>query len=102
MKNERNNFMPQMIPFIGDNNIPANMMMFPNYMNDNYISLDKKVTSLEKKVKVLENRISRLEVPYQNNNMQSYQTNQPNMQNQSLPYQTTQNNGTFNGEMYMM
>ena len=97
MKADRNNQMPPMMPF---GNIPVNMMMMPNYMNDNYNNLENKVNSLEKKVRVLENRISRLEAPYQNN-MQNCGQNQNNMPNQ-LPYQTTQNNGTFNGEMYMM
>ena len=85
MKNERNTFMPQM-PFPGFNNMPSNMMMFPNYMNDSCSNLD--------------NRISRLENPYQNNN-QNYQAPQSNTQN-NIPYQTTQNNGNYNGEMYMM
>ena len=54
MKSERNNFSPQMMPFPGMGNMPMNMMMFPNYMNDNYTSLDNRISSLEKKVKVLE------------------------------------------------
>lgn len=99
MKNERNTFMPQM-PFPGFNNMPSNMMMFPNYMNDSCSNLDNRVTNLEKKIKVLENRISRLENPYQNNN-QNYQAPQSNTQN-NIPYQTTQNSGNYNGEMYMM
>lgn len=94
MKSTRNNFTPQMMPF------PTNMMMFPNYMNDNYSNLENKITSLEKKVNTLENRISRLENPYQNN-MQNF-SQQPNIQNTMTPYQTTQNNAGYNGEMYMM
>lgn len=94
MKNDRNNFMPNMAPFQG--NMPTNMMMYPNYMNDNYNVLENKISSLEKKVKTLENRISRLETPYQNNT-QNYQTPQ------QIPYQATQNGtNNYNGEMYMM
>ncbi len=107
MRNERNAFMPQMMPFQGMpqmGNMPTNMMMFPNYMNDNYTNLDNRVSALEKKVKVLDNRLSRLETPYQNQGMQNFQ----NAQNQGAqasqtPYQTTQNNpGNYSGEMYMM
>ena len=98
MKSERNNFQPQMMTFPGVGNIPTNMMMFPNYMNDNYTNIDNRLSALEKKVKVLENRISRIEAPYQNNNIQ-YQTPQ---NNNTAPYQTTQNNAGYNGEMYMM
>lgn len=101
MRSERNNYMPQMMPFSGGN-IPANMMMFPNFMNDNYSNLENRVNSLEKKVKVLENRISRLENSYQNTNTQNYQAPQTSSQNSSSPYQTTQNNAGYNGEMYMM
>lgn len=102
MKNNRNNF-EQQVPFVG---FPANMMMFPNYLNDNYSNLDAKVSSLEKKIKVLENRVSRLESPYQNNT-----PNYNAMQNNQMPigqtynnsnYQSTQNNNPYNGEMYMM
>lgn len=100
MKSERNNFMPQMMPFPQGGMMPTNTMMFPNYMNDNYSNLDNRVNSLEKKVKVLENRISRLETPYQNNTSMQYNQNQ-NTQGMS-PYQTTQNNTGYNGEMYMM
>lgn len=108
MKSERNAYAPQMMPFPGGNqmpgimpgNMPSNMMMFPNYMNDNYSSLDNRISALEKKIKVLENRISRLETPYQNtNNTQSFQT--PQTQGQQ-PYQTTQNSSNYNGELYMM
>ena len=102
MKSQRNNFMPQMMPFNGIGNIPTNMMMFPNFMNDNYTNLDNKITTLEKKVNVLENRISRLENPYQNTNTQSYQNTVTNTQTQTYPYQATQNNTGYNGEMYMM
>lgn len=118
MKSERNAYGPQMMPFQGANqmpgimpgampgnmpgNIPTNMMMFPNYMNDNYSSLDNRMGSLEKKIKVLENRISRLETPYQgSNNTQNFQTPQTQSQTQP-PYQATQNNGNYSGEMYMM
>ena len=80
------------------------MMMFPNYMNDNYSNLETKVNQLEKKVKVLENKVSRLEAPYQN--QQNYQNNLNNNlnnnQNDNIPYQATQNNSLYNGEMYMM
>ena len=100
MKDQRCNFNGGMMPFVSG--MPTNMMMFPNFMNDNYSNLENKVNSLEKKVRVLENRISRLENPYQNNNMQNYQTPQGNIQNNDLPYQTTQNNSNYNGEMYMM
>ena len=101
MKSERNNFTPQMMQFPQGGMIPTNMMMFPNYMNDNYSNLDNRVSSLEKKVRVLENRISRLETPYQNSSgTQNYTPNQ-NLQN-ATPYQTTQNNAGYNGEMYMM
>lgn len=100
MRSERNNYMPQMMPFNGGN-IPTNMMMFPNFMNDNYSNLDNRINSLEKKVKVLENRISRLENPYQNANNQNYQAPQTSVQNPNQ-YQTTQNNAGYNGEMYMM
>ena len=65
MKNDRNMGMMPFPNMMGG--MPTNMLMFPNYMNDNYNNLDTRVSSLEKKVKVLENRISRLEVPYQNN-----------------------------------
>ena len=94
MKSERNNNMPQMMPFMG---MPTNMMMYPNYMNDNYMNLENRINSLENKVKVLENRISRIENPYQN---QNYQNSMNNIQ--TSPYQTTQNNSGCNGEMYMM
>ena len=99
MNNRNNSFMPQ-IPF--GMNFPTNMMMFPNYMNDNYGNLETRVSQLEKKVKVLENKVSRLEMPYQNNNMQNYQNNLNNNQNENVPYQTTQNNAGYNVEMYMM
>lgn len=109
MKSDRNNPGSQMMPFIPTMGMPTNMMMFPNFMNDNYSNLDNKVSTLEKKVKVLENRISRLENPYQNANTQNYQAPGVSMQNQNnqvtqnqVPYQTTQNNGNYNGEMYMM
>lgn len=98
MKSERNNFMPQMMPFGQGGMMPTNAMMFPNYMNDNYSNLDNRVNSLEKKVKVLENRISRLETPYQNNTGMQYSQNTQGMST----YQTTQNNTGYNGEMYMM
>lgn len=106
MRSDRNQMAPQMMPFPAG--MPTNMMMFPNYMNDNYSALENRVSALEKKVKTLENRISRLETPYQNNNMnnQGFQTTQtPAYQtNQNNPsYQTTQNNpGNYQGEMYMM
>lgn len=96
MKDNRNNYMPQMFPFANMQNmaqmgtVPGNAMMYPNYMNGNYSNLDSRVSALEKKVKVLENRISRLESPYQNN------------QGNNIPYQTTQNDNNYNGEMYMM
>ena len=93
MKNDRNMGMMPFHNMMGG--MPTNMLMFPNYMNDNYNNLDTRISSLEKKVKVLENRISRLEVPYQNNlntNMNS---------NSQTPYQSTQNTG-YNGDMYMM
>ncbi len=102
MKNQRNNFMPQNMPFPMGANVPFNMMMFPNYMNDNYNNLDNRLSSLEKKVNVLENRISRIENPYQSTNTQSYQNTVTNTQTQTSPYQTTQNNTGYNGEMYMM
>ena len=86
MKNERQNMNGQFFPF----GIPSNMMMFPNYMNDNYSNLENKVSMLEKKVKVLENKVQRLENPYGMNNTQQ------------IPYQTTQNNNNYNDEMYMM
>lgn len=97
MKSERNNNMPQMMPFMG---MPTNMMMYPNYMNDNYMNLENRINSLENKVRVLENRISRIENPYQNT--QNYQSGQNNSPQQTCPYQTTQNNNGYNGEMYMM
>lgn len=99
MRSERNNNMPQMMPFMG---MPTNMMMFPNYMNDNYSNLENRVNTLENKVRVLENRISRIENPYQNTSTQSYQNTVTNTQTQTAPYQTTQNNTGYNGEMYMM
>lgn len=102
MKSDRNNFTPQMMPFPGMGGMPTNMMMFPNYMNDNYSNLENRVNALEKKVKVLENRLSRIENPYQNTNTQSYQNTVTNTQTQTSPYQTTQNNTGYNGEMYMM
>lgn len=86
MKNQRNS---GMMPY-GMNGFPGNMMMFPNFMNDNYSTLENRLSTLENKVKTLENRISRLENPYQQNQIQT------------MPYQTTQNNGNYNGEMYMM
>lgn len=100
MKEERN-YVPQMFPFANMQNmaqmgtLPTNMMMFPNYMGGNYNNFENRLNALEKKVKVLENRISRLETPYQNSNLQ-------NSQNGQMPYQTTQNNENYNGEMYMM
>ena len=97
MKSERNNNMPQMMPFMV---IPTNMMMYPNYMNDNYMNLENRINSLENKVKVLENRISRKENPYQNT--PKYQTPQNNSPQLACPYKTTQNNNGYNGEMYMM
>ena len=102
MKSDRNNLGSQMMPFMPNMGMPTNMMMFPNFMNDNYSNLDNRVSTLEKKVKVLENRISRIENPYQNTNIQNYQSQQTNSQNSQVPYQTTQNNGNYNGEMYMM
>ena len=99
MKSERNNNIPQMMPFMG---MPTNMMMYPNYMNDNYMNLENRINSLENKVRVLENRISRIENPYQNQNTQNYQSGQNNVPQQNCPYQTTQNNNGYNGEMYMM
>lgn len=112
MKSDRNNITPQMMPFPGMGNMPTNMMMFPNFMNDNYSSLETRVSSLEKKVKVLENRLSRLENPYQTTNTQSYQNTVTNTQgggpqyqttqSGQTSYQTTQNNPGYNGEMYMM
>lgn len=105
MKSDRNNLGSQMMPFMPTMGMPTNMMMFPNFMSDNYSNLDNRISTLEKKVKVLENRVSRIENPYQNTNTQSYQTPQVNTQsnqNTQVPYQTTQNNGSYNGEMYMM
>lgn len=98
MKNQRTGFLPNMMPFQGQamENMPTNMMMFPNYMNDNYDAFENRISNLEKKIKTLENRISRLETPYQNNANQQYQTPQ-----QQAPYQATQNSG-YNGDMYMM
>lgn len=94
MKNDRNNnFFPQMMPF----GMPNNMMMFPNYMNDNYNNIENKINNLEKKIKTLDTRISRLEAPYQNQSYQSYGTN-----TQNSSYQTTQTDTNYNGEMYMM
>ncbi len=98
MRNDRQNVNNQMFPFPGM--MPTNMMMFPNYMNDNYSSLDNRVSTLEKKVKVLENRIQRLENPYGTTNTQTYQNTVTNTQ--TTPYQTTQNNAGYNDEMYMM
>lgn len=96
MKNDRAGFMSQAAIF-PNAAFPMNGMMFPNYMNDNnYNNLENRVSTLEKKVKNLENRISRLENPYQNNN-QNYQNT-----NNNYPYQATQNNDNYNGEMYMM
>ncbi len=97
MKDNRNNYVPQMFPFANMQNmaqmgtIPGNAMMYPNYMNNNYSNIENRISALEKKVKVIENRISRLETPYQNN-----------QNNTNIPYQTTQNNENYNGEMYMM
>lgn len=104
MKSDRNNLGSQMMPFNPIMGMPTNMMMFPNFMNDNYSNLDSRINTLEKKVKVLENRISRLENPYQNTNNQNYPQSGANTQNQNsgVPYQTTQNNTGYNGEMYMM
>lgn len=118
MKDNRNNLMPQMFPFANMQNmaqmgtLPTNMMMVPNFMNDNYSSLENKVNSLEKKINVLENRLSRLENPYQTTNTQSYQNTVTSTQNGTpqyqttqsgqTSYQTTQNNTGYNGEMYMM
>lgn len=99
MKSDRNNY--PMMPFPVNNGMPTNMMMYPNYLNDNYSGLDSRVSSLEKKVKTLENRISRLEAPYGNNQNYGMQNNQNN-NNNTCPYQTTQNNSGYNGEMYMM
>lgn len=93
MKNDRNMGMMPFPNMMGG--MPTNMLMFPNYMNDNYNNLDTRIFSLEKKVKVLENRISRLEVPYQNN------LNTNINSNSQTPYQSTQNTG-YNGDMYMM
>lgn len=98
MRNDRQNVNSQMFPFPGM--IPTNMMMFPNYMNDNYSNLDNRVSTLEKKVKVLENRIQRLENPYGTTNTQTYQNTVTNTQ--TTPYQTTQNSAGYNDEMYMM
>ena len=67
---------------------PMNQMMSSGFMNDN--DFENRISNLEKKVKQLENRVSRLENPYQNNNQNNY------------PYQTTQNNNGYNGDMYMM
>lgn len=101
MKKDRNNFFSNMFPF--QNTMPTNMMMYPNFMNDNYNNIESKINNLEKKINNLENRISRLENPYQNNqnysNNQGYQSNQYQNIPQQMPYQSTQNN---NGDMYMM
>lgn len=87
MKGDRNNYFSQMPPF------PTNMMMFPNYMNDNNVlNLDSKINELEKKIKSLDNRLSILENPYQNNMYQNKSMSQ---------YQTTQNN-TYKEDTYMM
>lgn len=97
MKDNRNNYAPQMFPFLNMQNmaqmgtVPSNNMMYPNYMNNNYNNIENRLSSLEKKVKALENRISRLENPYQTT-----------QNNTNIPYQTTQNNDNYNGEMYMM
>ena len=95
MRNERQNMNTNMFPFPGM--MPTNMMMFPNYMNDNCSNFDNRITNLEKKVKMLENKVQRLENPYGTNNNMEYQTNA----NQA-PYQSTQNNTGYNGDMYMM
>ena len=47
MKDQRCNFNGGMMPFVSG--MPTNMMMFPNFMNDNYSNLENKVNSLEKK-----------------------------------------------------
>ena len=99
MKSDRNNYVNPMMPFPMGSQIPTNMMMYPNYLNDNYSQLDSRVNTLEKKVKTLENRISRLESPYGNN--QNYGS-QGQQNTNNYPYQTTQNNSGYNGEMYMM
>lgn len=98
MKNERDGFMNSSYNagFIPQGFIPTNPMMFPNYMNDNYSSLNERVNKLENKVRNMENRLSRLEGNYQINN-QNYHQSQSNYQ-----YQTTQNSENYNGEMYMM
>ena len=49
MKNDRNMGMMPFPNMMGG--MPTNMLMFPNYMNDNYNNLDTRVSSLEKKVK---------------------------------------------------
>lgn len=90
--NNRNNNLALQTPF-GPVGFPTNMMMFPNYMNDNY-------NALEKRIKVLETKVSRLETLCQN--QQNYQGNTNSQQNDNIPYQTTQNNSLYNGEMYMM
>ena len=98
MKSDRNNF-PQTLPF-NPGMMPPNMMMYPNYMNDN--TIENRLNSLEKKVKTLDTRISRLESPYSNNGGFQEFTQTQTSQNMTIPYQTTQNNGNYNGEMYMM
>ena len=89
MKSDRNNFMTQSMPFPGMGNMPMNMMMFPNYMNDSCSNVENRVSALEKKIKVLENRISRIENPYQNTNMQNFQNTNANMNNQSSKEEST-------------
>ncbi len=98
MKSDRNNYMPQMMSFPA--NVPTNMMMFPNFMNDSCSNLENRVSNLEKKVKIMESRLSRLEAPYSNNNNNNNLPNQNQIQ--QMPYQSTQNNANYNGEMYMM
>ena len=100
MKSDRNNF-SQMMPF-QPGMMPANMMMMPGYMNDNMNNIENRISSLEKKVKTLDTRLSRLETPYPTNGgFQEFSQTQTS-QNMTIPYQTTQGNNNYNGEMYMM
>ena len=41
MKDQRCNFNGGMMPFASNLGMPTNMMMFPNFMNDNYSNLEK-------------------------------------------------------------
>ena len=88
MKNDRDAYVNSTYSagFMTQGFMITNPMMFPGYMNNNCNNVNEQLKTMENKIKNIENRLSRLEGNYQTN----------------APYQSTQNNQNYNGEMYMM